>query len=341
MLKIAIHLSIALVLSALQTSDVFGVDYPDSSLVRNIVKVQELLYNDHFVEADSATQELIERYPNDPSGNLFRAIGLLMEMCDSEENSRCELFQAHIDSTFSKTKRVLDTSSTVVCAWMHLYRGHAHAYRSLWEAQFGSTIAAIKGSRAAKAEYERGLKADSTVYDLYFGLGLYHYWKSAKAGLLRWFGIINNDKEKGIAQLLLAVDSSLISREAARSALIWIWLDRNQFDSAIAVAESMRGEHPDGKSFLWPLAKAYWKLEQYNNAADVYNYLRILLEKNPGNYFNMVDCDYWLYRCYNRLCQEDKARHIAQRFSLYVKEIPRETKNRQRNKISYLKKKAR
>ncbi|HQX83530.1 MAG TPA: hypothetical protein PKW63_17310, partial [Vicinamibacterales bacterium] len=75
-----------------------------------------------------------------------------------------------------------------------------------------------------------------------------------KAGFLRWIGIFNNDKAKGIRELKLAADSSLVSREAATNALIWVYFDNNQFDGAKQLVDSAMLRYPNGKAFLWPLA---------------------------------------------------------------------------------------
>ena len=90
-----------------------------------------------------------------------------------------------------------------------LYLGHQAAYRSLYEARFGSRFSALTYGLKAKGFYRDGLAADSALYDLYLGLGSYHYWKSAKAGILRTAGIFNDDKEKGISEIRKAIDSSL------------------------------------------------------------------------------------------------------------------------------------
>jgi tetratricopeptide (TPR) repeat protein len=331
---------LAAALGLINPSAIIAETYLDSATAECLVRVQQLIYNDRFVAAESLATVLIETSPDEPAGYLCKAIVLVSRMFAWEENSDAELFHALLDSVESKVNRG-DTLSSATCAWRHLFKGHAKAYRSVWESHFGSFLKAIKLGRQAKAEYEKGLACDSTLYDLYFGLGLYHYWKSAKAGLFRSLGLFVDERELGIRELQLAADSSLFSREAARSAFAWIQLDRKEYDAVISISRQMAEMYPEGTSFLWPMAKAYWQKKDYQNAAKVFTRLRERFAEKPGNYFNLIECDYYLYFCYEKLSRKDDAKCIARAVVKYYRQIPAETRKRQRTKLSFLKRAAR
>jgi hypothetical protein len=219
---------------------------------------------------------------------------------------------------------------------MYLWRGHARSYRALWESKFGSSLRALKLGLSTINEYEAGLKRDSTVIDLYAGIGSYHYWKSAKAGMLSWFGIFRSEKDKGIAELRRAADESLLHRDLARSALIWVWLDRKEYDSAITLASDFLDRYPEGKTFLWPIAQAQFRQASYAQAAETFLELRSRLESSPGNYHNLIECDYYLAQCYSWLSDDHSRNLVAARFQKYRAAIPPVTLKRQSAKISYL-----
>ena len=186
-----------------------------------------------------------------------------------------------------------------------------------------------------------GLRADSTLYDLYLGLGSYHYWKSAKAGILRWILLFKDERDKGIAELKLAADSAQLFREAARSALIWAWLNEKQYDSTVAIASEFAARYPNGKSFLWPLAEAYLKSRRYIDALTIYEDLRNRLEPDPGNYYNLIEVDSRIARCYEELRRIDDAADVGKRARTYLDDIPSNTRQRQRSNLKYLKRLAR
>jgi len=303
----------------------------DSARVSQVLQAQALAFEERFISADSIYQQIIADNPDDPAGHLFRAGVLFAEMSDAEENLNESLFMQLLDTVNILSERILDTA-----AWMHLFRGHAKAYRALWESKFGSSLRALKLGFSTIDEYEVGLQRDSTVIDLYAGIGSYHYWKSAKAGVLRWFGIFRNEKDKGIAELRHAADSSLFHRDLSRSALIWVWLDRKAYDSATALAEDFVQRYPEGKTFLWPIAQAQFRQANYAQAAETFLRIRTRLELSPGNYHNLIECDYHLAQCYNWLEEDRLLETTKQNYLSYRERIPAPTKKRQRDKINFL-----
>ncbi len=301
-----------------------------------LLTAQEHLLNDRFESAHATLDSLIDRDSSDPVGYLYKAAVYLGQMTDAEQELHTETFKALIDTVFTLASHRTDSARVREAAWMKLCEGHAHAYRSLWESRFGSFTSALKHAFRGKSSYEDGLRFDSTLYDLYGGLGMYHYWKSAKAGILRWIGVFKNDKEKGIEELYLAADSSLLSHDIARNALIWIWLDMGRYDSVITACREQMNLFPDGKLFLWPLAQAYFEKKQFHLAAETYASLRTRLAELPGNYFNLVECDYRLNRCYDKLDMDELAIVTAKRVENYYDSIPDRTRRKQRSKLNFL-----
>jgi hypothetical protein len=197
-------------------------------------------------------------------------------------------------------------------------------------------MAAATGGRKAADMYRRGLNADSSVYDLYFGLGLYHYWKSSRGGVLRWLGLLEDDRDKGIRQLRLAADSSLLSGGAARSSLILVYLDDGRWDEARELAAAMHRAYPVGWSFLWPLAFACYHADRWEEAVAAFSELRLRLAREPGNYFNLIECDYFLAHSYRELKREADIEAVARRVRAYADSIPEETAKRQEDRLEFL-----
>jgi hypothetical protein len=260
----------------------------------------------------------------------------MAEMTAAEEAIHRDEFGVLLDTIEMLANRQMPTAGAPRRAWMHLCAGHARAYRSLYEARFGSFIKAVKSGMSARAAYQQGLDNDSSVYDLYFGLGSYHYWKSARAGFLKWLLLFKNEKEKGIAELHLAADSGVVFSDAAHSALIWVWLNEKIYDSAIVAAEVMHRRFPEGRSFLWPLAQALVEDKQYRRALDIYRELRTTLTADPGNYYNLIQCDYLMAYCLEQMRLTGEAAEVAHRLQDYEDSIPDRTRRRQRSRLDYL-----
>lgn len=307
-----------------------------SDLRETLTQVEGCIFNDDYDRAYELLDSLIEEQPTDPFGHLGRATAYLSEMTDCEDNLYPVIFSRTIDTVIALAQNRISDQRPNETAWMYLCIGHAKAYRSLWESRFGSFTSAIKLGFEARDAYEKGLASDSTVYDLYGGLGMYHYWKSAKAGILRWLGFFKNDKQKGVDELYLALDSSCLSQYSARHALVWIWLDMKDYDSAIAVCGELLEKFPNGKIFLWPLAAAYRETGDYDKALATYHLLRERLQKRVGNYYNLIECDYQLYGCYEKLGRSDEARQVVNTVNSYFDLIPQPTKQRQKSRLATL-----
>lgn len=314
-------------------------DYMDSAKAAALVHIQRLLLDDQFDSAGVAVAEYIDTKPHDPAGYLFNASLLLARMSDREENLYPTEFKAALD-TVEILARQLDSTRARNRAWKHLWLGHAKAYGSVYASRFGSFTSAIGMGFDAKGEYQKGLKEDSTLVDLYFGLGSYHYWKSAKAGFLRWLGIFHNDKERGIEELWRASESSEISRDAAASALIWVYFDNDRYDSAVQMAVDIQRRFPHGKSFFWPLAKGHVEKKNYREAVSVFQRLRERLTRDPGNYYNLIECDHEIVRAYERLKDRVSATAWAANVATYYDQLSKSVRRRQQGKLGYLKRMA-
>ena len=309
---------------------------PDSASANFVFTVQEQLFNDRFDSARSLCDSFITSQSESPIGYLFKAGTLLAQMSDREEALYSQELRKLVDTVIALCDKGLKTGTGAEAAYYYLWRGHAHVYRSLFESRFGSFTSAIKNGFRAHADYCAGLSHDSSLYDLYFGLGNYHYWKSVKAGILRTIGIVSNDIKKGIGELHTAIDSGHYFSDAAGNSLIWIYLDEKKFDSVIYLAETRLAGHPDSRTIRWPLASAHFEKKNFEKSAELYIYLREYFNQNPGNHFNLIECDYKLYQCFKKLGWKDKAEDLLAKVSEYRSSVPRATQRRQLAKLNYL-----
>lgn len=308
----------------------------DPALLGQLADIQQALFNDRFEEALTLCSLVIQNNPDHPAGYSFMAATQMARMTDNEENIYGEQFEKLIDTTITISQMILENQSPSQKAWTYLWMGNAHAYQALYDSRFGSFYGAIKSGMRAKDSFQAGRDIDSTNQDLLVGLGSYHYWKSAKAGILRWIGIFKNQKQQGINELRIAFDSATLFSEAARRAMVWIWLNEKEYDSVIVSTKELSECYPEGKAVLWPMAEALVELERYPEAIDVYKTLRSRLAQNPGNFFNLIECDYLLCETFKKLSQDNKAIGVAGNLNEYAALIPEDIRKRQKKRLKYL-----
>ena len=308
--------------------------HADSIQMELFSVVQSAINNERFDIADSAATTYRMAFPMAPEGYLASAGWMVAQSTTEADGTYEQLILKDIATVLSLTEPFKD-SIAFDMALVHLFRGHAFTYRSLFKAKFGSKISSVRDGYRAKSEYEKGLKCDSTFNDLKLGLGGFHYWKTDKAGFFRTIGLISNDREKGIEQLLLARDSSCFSSEPAVNALIWIYLNEGKADSTILLSNLMYRNYPNGCLYLWPKALAFFNSGQIDSSLHTFNEIRSRLH-NPGNGYNLIECDYMIVNCLELLEQLDKVKEVASRLEEYLEIVPEEIKDKQSSKIKYL-----
>jgi hypothetical protein len=315
---------------------VFSSELITENCLEIINEGQQMILQGKWVDSKKLFEKYINEQPDDPAGYLFLAAVLNTEMTDREENLYGNRLIDICDSVESRALNWLENCSAADSALCYLYIGHSYAFKSIWESRFGSSISAMHYGLKAKKRYIEGLAVDSTLYDLYLGLGSYHYWKSVKAGFLRWLGLFRNEKEKGIIEIELAVDSSLFSSDGAVSGLIWIMINEKNYDSAIYLSQVMYEKYPEGNSFLWPLAESYFKLANFTSAAETYSLLLERLKSEPGNYFNIIEAAYYFYRASDKLGRKEDMRKITTYLENQYPNIPKDIRRRQKSKLARL-----
>ncbi len=305
----------------------------DHKLISDIIY---LVFTDRYDAALSLCDSIIAVRSDDPAGYFFRAYTLMAAMTEEHDDSHREAFVRSLDSVEYLVTRIVDTCQTDRRAWCYWYLGNVWAYRALWTGRFGSSASAYKLATKARKQYEKSLDCDSTLYDNYAGLGAVHYWKSAKGGLFRTLGLIRDERAKGIAELKLAAASATLSRETAQKTLITVLNDYNQYDTAIAYAKEMLDRYPDGRSFLWGISYAFYHKGDFARAHQYFQRLRKNLEKRPGNYYKLIECDAQIARCLEGLHLNEAARSWAMPAIVYIYSVPEEVRDKQKENIEYL-----
>lgn len=275
-------------------------------------------------------------YPEDPAGYLYRAAVLHADMTDAEADLYGHRFLALCDSTKLSAEKIMTSCRPSDSALCFLYLGHQYSYRCMYEARFGSLFSALSYGSKAKDRYISGLAADSTLYDLYLGLGSFYYWKSAKAGLLRTVGLFKNDMDEGMAYIKLAIDSARFSRDPARLTYIWILINEENYDSAMALSQELYKRYPNGNTFIWPEAMASVMAKKYDRAIELFYRLLNSLKGNPGNYYNVIEAVYYINTASEKIRKSDLAAEALDYLNAVYSQIPKDIRRQQKNKLTAL-----
>jgi hypothetical protein len=303
-------------------------------LADRLHRISGHIYNDNFDKAELLIDSL--GFGRNKGFVIFflRAILYQSMMMAAESDFLEDEYFDLLDSLENGAEEMLSAGADSALAYWYL--GHAHAFRSLYRGRAGSILKALRSGLAARKAYSRGYKFDSTFHDIALGLGSYRYWKSVKTKAINWTPLFKNEKQNGIDLLRLAADSSEISRDAAASALIWVYINEKRYPEAIRLATAMRDRYPQGLTFLWALGEIYYKLEDCRAAIDTYGVIFDRLKENPGNYYNIIEAAFYLSECYRRM--SDQLPKVVESLTIlqdYIRNltIPEKTAKRQKKKL--------
>lgn len=311
--------------------DMLSVPSLPEVLRRHYVTVSEGVYAsamEDYRHAESLFTALGRAEPEHPMGPLMLAATLNVEMVDNERYVRNGEFWALLDTAEARAKSWLARRPRD--AWALCCLGHVYGYRAVWEGRFGSWFKALKRGLNARGAYHEALEADSTCVDAYIGLGSYHYWKSAKSEFINWIPlIVRDDKEKGLAEMHVALERGWFTQGAAAAGLVAMNMHRKKYDSALVLAKEWQAVYPEGKAFLWGQAYALFGLERDAQALAVFDSLKARLRADSGQgWFNFIEVDYHRGELFARLGDSVRARAVMDTVLAY----PASAEERKRQK---------
>jgi len=325
------------------------LDYQDEGIKKLIFAGTEACFQENYLLAEEKFKQILSQAPEDPAGYFLLAMFYQAQMIDYESDFRERDFYENIDLAKKYAKERIKHNESAGSlgkdAWAYLFLGNAYGAKAVYEARKGNWWSGLNNGLMAKSALKEAIKLDPEFYDAYVGLGSYHYWASVVTKALRWLPFIGDKREEGITEMKLAFERSIFSQDAAANGLVWILIKEKKFDQAISLAEKMQNKYPQGKSFLWAKATAYYEKFDWKDALLSYQEIvtRIQLEippkagndqndpKNLNNYYNLIECKFHTANCLFNLgkfkecistCEE------IQSFSLDEK-----TKDRQRDKL--------
>lgn len=264
----------------------------DSSFYINLINEGiNATLNENYLYAEGRFKQLIREKPEDPAGYFFLGALYQAEMMDYEGDFKEKEFYSELETAIKLARNRIKSGKET--PWDYLYLGNSYGYLGVYKARNGGWWPAFKNSLKAKSAFKKAVELDPKFYDAYVGLGSYHYWTSYYTKSFAWLPFFADERKKGKEELKLAAEKSLFSKEAALNALIWIYIKEKNYSPAIALADSLQKEFPEGKIFLWALATAYYEKYDWHKAIEYYGLIKKKLNNNPAeNYYNLIECQY-------------------------------------------------
>ena len=176
------------------------------------------LYKGHIDVAEQIFARVIRDYPEYPHGYFNLAfLKLLYFSQDMSNETLLEDLRRNIKQTLAVARRYQEKHPQNPDALFHT--GVTYGIYALISVLERDYLDAYRGARRAKGFLEKAIKLDSTYYDAYLGLGLFHYYVAMLPGVVRFVADIlgfEGNREQGIAEVVRTMEYGHYMAEEAR-----------------------------------------------------------------------------------------------------------------------------
>jgi tetratricopeptide (TPR) repeat protein len=272
----------------------------------------ELLYQGDYDSALAVFDSFIRDHPRNPAGYFFKAGLHQTRMSAFESDCWLKDYRAAADSVMLLCDLALAGDSRD--AWALFFRGGARSYDAAWEARQGRYLAAFRNGMTAVSDFRQAREADSSLYDAGIGIGSYHYFRTKATSLLKWLPFIGDNREKGISEIVLAIERGRYSRVMGQNALLWIYTDYGRDRKALALGLELEQRYPRNPFFHWAVPELLWRQKRWPEAERAYGKLLEMLDRQANlNNYNRVVASYKLSRCLLENGRYRQAEEMARR----------------------------
>jgi len=217
-------------------------------------------YVEDFARAESLLTVIKRRQPNHPVSYFLLSSLYEMEWVDLGDYSYKDKIFIYADSAMDRAKEW--TEKNPDDPWGYFFIGGSYTLKIFYYAMKEDYFGTFFMLNPAIYYLEKARDIDSTLADVYLGLGGWEYMK----GHLPFMG---KNKEKGLRMLRKAIKDAKFVSLYSRLAYANICNREEDYDESISYLKPLLETFPDSRTFTWPLLKAYYGKEEYQKALEV------------------------------------------------------------------------
>jgi len=245
-------------------------------------------------KAERLGNNFISEHPENPSGYMFRAVTLGWRLFFTPEESDTRQMEEDLKQAgkncrrFAEKYRKQDITRLEGTVCLGMSSGLEALVAMLEDRYLVMAPLALR----AWGFLKEAVSIDPEYYDIYFGLGLYRYFTAILPKLVKMLAVVygfEGDREQGLANLRLAMDRGLYTRDAAKVMLINIYSYQEVPDSSIqALARDLHRRFPDNPLIHWRYGDILLRLKLYAQAAEIYRQVARRIQNDRPYYRNRM-----------------------------------------------------
>jgi tetratricopeptide (TPR) repeat protein len=262
----------------------------------------DMVQKGDYDEAIGVFQKMIEKDPESPVGYFYIAATYESMMQDFKNRSFHKEFDFFIDKAIEKGEELLDEVKDD--GWLYFYLGGSYGYRAIDRSETGKWFGAFTSAVKGAAHLEKAVSIDPELYDAYYGLGVYKYWRSVKLKVLWFLPFFEDERQAGIDDIWLSIRKGKYCKYEAMNSLIRIYRNEKDYKNALDMAEVVLEKYPENFNALRMAGVLYIDLQKWDKAYQAFDKLSEQLKKNR---WKTVETDFELeyYRTYIQLKKQN------------------------------------
>jgi tetratricopeptide (TPR) repeat protein len=226
---------------------------------RRLCQAVDYALNFEYVNALTLLDSLLKENPEDVRPCLFKAVVYiqLLVNCGNLEKNKALFFKT-IDKAEGIAKKL--ASKDEEDWYANFWLGGVYGWKAKYYLDAGDKWETFINARKAKGYFEKTQKLNPNCFDVYYGLGVYHYYAGTLPRLLRFFLPLLNfegDAKGGIRELNSAKEKARYSRDFAAYELVLICLDKEEKrEDGLQLVLKLCDKYP--KNFNFQLLRAQY-----------------------------------------------------------------------------------
>ena len=228
-------------------------------------------YNYNFKDAVETTDRIISTYPLLPEGYLYKCgvyWKMLEEGCVESTDSAKGEIKLLVDEACELSADEVDKNPNDVRG-LFCYAG-ALVYRARYEAGHHDWFAVMSDGIKTKKMLEKAIGVDTNFYDAYSGVGAFNYYAARIPWYLKPIALVvgvGGNEDEGISQLKKAAQLGKYAKvEAAVFLASVVYVNKEDYSSALKIMLNLHKEFPDNIDFLRNLCRDYYEMHNYDEA---------------------------------------------------------------------------
>lgn len=314
--------------------NIYSQEYPDGSVNSLLKSGVDDIINQNYPQAKSEFEKLNSEYPYLPFGKIYLAATEIARSYDYGEEYNGEVISKYLNSAKDQSERLLNKNPEDI--WNYYFLGLTEGYISYYEGLNGSWTTSLKEGINSASNFEECLKRNPDFFEAYSGLGTYKYWKSAKTKFLNWLPFVHDDRAEGINYLEKAVDKSSYNTYFAVNSLIWIYVDKKNFNNAVYISEKALQKYPKSRFFKWGLARAFEDVDRSKAINCYYEILNSYPNLSSMNHYNEIVLKHLIAQQYEKIGEKTKAFKLCNEI-MAIKNLSEFVKNKLGDRLDRVK----